>query len=188
MRAAAILALAAILGGAGTTLADGERWKADETRVCARVVEGLDGVEASFFVKAAPEACFQILADVTHLPEFMPGMKRIEVLERDGNAMVVRLIGDHGDLVQRRVADPPRRISWSLIRSAGLREMRGHWLIEPAQGGAVLRYALGVRPIVPVPTAIINWFQEKRLPELAHHVRLRIESGGHWIKPDYAGE
>lgn len=146
-------------------------------------IEGLEGVAARFFVRVPAETCYRLLSDVTRLPEFMPGMKHLDVLEAAGDTMVVRLTGDGGELVQRRIMEPPHRIRLVLVRAPGLKDLRGYWALEPVEGGTVVTYALAVRPAMPVPLKAVSWWQEKRLPELVRNVRHRLESGGRWSKP-----
>lgn len=162
-----------------------ERLKAGELITRPYSVEGMAGVEAIFWVNAPSESAYRVLCDSARLAEFMPNLSECTILESGEGFVVVRMLAEQGEMIQRRRYDPPNRISWKLIRAAGLRDVEGRWLIRPSSGGTVLSYAVAIQPTLPIPSVLIQAFQNRSLPALAHNVRARIESGGKWIKPDY---
>lgn len=162
--------------------ADIERMQHGETVVQDVNIEGVGGIRASFFVHAAPASAYAVLADTERLAEFMPGMKQCLILERLPHGCVVKMVGEGGEMVIRRINEPPHRIAWTLVQGTGLRQLNGSWQVEPSGKGSVLHYTLAVRPSLPIPQNLVTHFQGQRLPAMVHHVRNRIESGGTWTK------
>lgn len=156
-----------------------------ETIVKNIKIDGLSGIEASFFARAPLEVAYRVLSDTEHLAAFMPAMKECAVLQRGEGYAVVKLVGEGGELTQRRSSQPPDQISWTLIRSAVLRNLKGYWHMESVEGGTVLHYGLAVEPLVPVPTNVVIHFQQQKLPPLVENVRARVESRGKWTKPEF---
>jgi ribosome-associated toxin RatA of RatAB toxin-antitoxin module len=157
-----------------------------ETIVKDVMIDGVRGIEASFFARAPRDEAFRILADTERLPAFMPTMKTCQVILRGEGYAVVKLIGEGGELTQRRSNQPPDRIAWTLIKGGLLRSMKGYWRLEPLNGGTLLSYGIAVEPTIPVPNSVVIHFQQQRLPPLVENVRARIESHGKWTKPGYA--
>lgn len=164
---------------------DLERMYRGETVVQDVKLNDIGGIRASFFVHATPASAFAMLADTEHLAEFMPAMKSCTILERMAHGCVVKMEGDGGEMVIRRIYEPPHRITWTLVHGTGIKQLDGSWEVESAGKGAVLHYTLCVKPFLPIPQNLVTHFQGQRLPAMVHHVRSRIESGGTWAKPDY---
>ncbi|HEY9898479.1 MAG TPA: SRPBCC family protein [Pantanalinema sp.] len=183
----AVLLSCLSLASASSALTDDEQAKLmrGETIVKNIKIEGLSGIEASFFAKAPLEVAYRILADTEQLAAFMPSMKECVILQRGEGYVVVKQIGDAGELTQRRTALPPDEIRWTMIHSPGLRNMKGYWHLEALDGGTVLSYGLAVEPVVPVPSSVVIHFQQQKLPPLVANVRARIESRGKWTKPEF---
>lgn len=163
------------------------RLAAGETITRPYAAAGMSGVEAVFWVDAPPATAFRVLSDTPHLAEFMPNLAACTILEAGDGYAVVKLDSEQGEMVQRRTYEPPRRISWRLVRANALKDVQGRWLVEPARGGTVLSYAVAIQLAWPVPMVLVRAFQNRSLPALVRNVRARIESGGTWVKPGYEG-
>ncbi|MNY03767.1 Polyketide cyclase / dehydrase and lipid transport [compost metagenome] len=148
-------------------------------------IDGLNGIEASFFAKAPPEVAYRVMADVDQLAAFMPSLKECVVLQRGDGYAVIKQIGEGGELTQRRSLYPPDEIRWTLIQSPMLRQMKGYWRMKPLEEGTVLSYGLAVEPKVPLPSNVVVHFQQQKIPPLVENVRARIESRGKWTKPEF---
>lgn len=178
-----LLILWATAAGAWTAR-EGDRLLSGETLLTDRTVADIKGVSASFFVKAdADEAC-RVLTDYERMPEFMPNMDAIEVLEREGNRSKVRMKGPHGEMITVRQREG-RQIRFHLVSAPMIKTMEGSWSFEPFSEGCIVTYTVAVRPSVPVPEFITLHLQRQSLPELISHVRRRLENGGTWRKPGF---
>lgn len=184
--AATLLALTT-LAPAARAAADDEhaRLMRGETIVKSIKIDGMNGIEASFFARAPLDVTYRVLTDYEHLPDFMPEMKECVVLQRGEGYAVLKMVGDGGELTQRRSVQPPDQISWTLIHSVMLRNLKGYWHLTPAEGGTVLHYGLALVPKVPLPGNVVAHFQQQKLPPLVANVRARVESGGKWTKPEF---
>lgn len=166
--------------------ADRAKVVAGQTMVFPLHESGMAGIEAVFWVHASPALAFQVLDDTRRMVEYMPAMKACTVLESGPGYVVAKMVGDAGELVERRLSHPPDRIDWTLVHGTGLRNLEGHWLLELSSGGTLLHYAVVVQPALPIPEAVVSYFQNRNLPAMVSNVRARIESGGTWVKPEYA--
>ncbi len=161
------------------------RLKAGETITRPFAIEGMNGVEALFWVDAPPDSVFRILSDTPRLAEFMPNLSQCTVIEQGDHFAVVKMQSDQGEMVQRRMYQPPYRVNWRLVKASGLKDVKGRWLIEPVAHGTILSYGVAIQTTFPVPQALVDAFQSRSLPALVHNVRARVESGGKWVKPEF---
>jgi uncharacterized membrane protein len=100
-------------------------------------LEGTRSIE----IAAPVERCFAIAADLDRVPEWHGAMKRVEVLERDGDGRAT-LVESEIDATVARVRvrlrfsyDDPRGLQWT--REGGdLRSLLGSWRFEE-RGGAL---------------------------------------------------
>ncbi len=145
--------------------------------------DGMVGVETRFKVHVAPEEAYRLLSDVEHMADFMPSLRTCEILDRQGKAIILRMKADLGELVQRRIHEPPGAIRWTLVSSPMLKRMRGGWTIEPDGEGTRLTYRVLVESSIPSPPSMVRWTQAQALPSLVRNVRMRLESHGAWRKP-----
>jgi len=143
----------------------------------------MSGTETLFWVKAPVNACYAVLSDTAHLQEYMPACNQSIILSQHPGYTEVKLTSNMGEIIERRHLEPPFGVTWVLVRGTALKDMKGEWAIEPDQGGCILRYAVLVRPAIPLPGSLVNFFENKNLPDMVRNVRARIESGGRWAKP-----
>ncbi len=145
--------------------------------------DGMVGVETWFNVRVSPKEAYRLLTDVEHMAEFMPSLRTCEVLERQGQAVILRMKADLGELVQRRIHEPPGAIRWTLVSSPMLKRLKGGWTIEADGEGSRLTYRVLTESAVPSPPALVRWSQTQGLSSLVRNVRMRLESHGTWRKP-----
>lgn len=119
---------------------------------------GAGGGTAVALVPASVEQVWAVLTDYPGHPRYYPNVVAAEVLERDGQRVLVRYTVRIGifsfNFHMHKVADAVgRRIEWQLAqdRSNGLlRENSGYWLVEARPGGgSQVTYAIGVRSYLP---------------------------------------
>lgn len=183
--ALAAVALAPVAGHATINSTDRAKLQRGESVIREVSRDDMPGVEAMFMVHAPVEACYAVLADTARLQEYMPACRASSILARGHGYVDVKLVGDMGEIVERRHLEPPARVYWTLIRGTALSDMHGEWLVQPVDHGSMLRYTVVVRPTIPLPSHLVNFFENKNLPDTIRNVRARIESGGKWAKPGY---
>lgn len=109
----------------------------------------LDGSRA-LEISATPERCFAIAADLDRVPEWHGAMKRVVVVERDGDGRAT-LVESEMDATVARVQmhlrfsyDPPTGVRWTR-ESGDLRSLDGSWHFEARDDGmTVATYTLEI--------------------------------------------
>lgn len=83
---------------------------------------------------------FDLINDVQHYPEFVPGCAAAEVLERGPDSLRARLTVGNGPLrtsfVTRNRLQPPHVIDMTLDEGP-LKSLVGRWLLTPVAAGQV---------------------------------------------------
>ena len=184
----ALLFLAALVAPAIALEADeARRLEAGELGVMRHEVPGrsVPRVEARALVQAPPEKVWPIIADVAHYKDWMPRVLESEVVSREGDEIVSRLVLDmpfpFGDLTSLttvvHTVEPGRLYKrvWRL-RGGDFLENAGSWTLEPHAEGRATRitYEILSEPNVPLPSFILESAQRTSLPELFTRLRDRV--------------
>jgi ribosome-associated toxin RatA of RatAB toxin-antitoxin module len=99
-------------------------------------------IRRSALVPVPPQRMFELINDIEHYPQFVPGCHAAEVLERQGNLLRARLTVGTGALrtsfTTRNQLEPHRHIQMDL-EEGPFRSLTGRWTLEPLQmaGGEV---------------------------------------------------
>jgi ribosome-associated toxin RatA of RatAB toxin-antitoxin module len=154
------------------------RMKAGETVVRDLAVPDGGGVVASFFVAAPAAVAREVLWETERFPEFMPGSRRVRLLEHSASRQVAEMVGGEGPISVRIVSErrlEPRGIVW---RSVGgdVKRNDGAWTFEPTPGGTLVTYQVHLTPRGPVPGGVVTFLQKQALPAMIRAVRRRIEA------------
>lgn len=184
-----ILSLAIMPPSAWAALAVPLAWSPEalaELRHQPQITRRSHGVTATFFVAASAPLAYGILTDHARLPEFMPNLDSCRVIRKGPSWAEVEMRNARGAMVLRREFEPPRRITWKLVKGAMLRRVDGSWTLEAVDGGTVLTYDSEVEPAVPVPRFLIQAIQQDSLEALVVNVKQRIDSHGTWTKPGHS--
>jgi uncharacterized protein YndB with AHSA1/START domain len=112
-------------------------------------VADLEG-SRSIEIAAPVERCFEIAADLDHVPEWHGAMTAVEVLERDSDGRAT-LVESEMDASVTRVHmrlrfsyDEPRGLRWTR-ESGDLRSLDGSWRFqESGNGGTLATYKLEI--------------------------------------------
>ncbi|MEA2315908.1 MAG: hypothetical protein QOD44_97 [Solirubrobacteraceae bacterium] len=143
----------------------------------------------SIEVDAPPQACFDALTDIDHLPEWQTAVCDAEVLERDaqGRASVVEYVVDaRFKKVRYRLRqsyDPPRVVRSEYL-GGDFRDFAGEWrFLERPGDRTKVELDLRIDPgrFVPGPlrAAISDAVMRRALRDLKAHVeRARVAAGG----------
>lgn len=155
-----------------------KRVRAGETLVSDVAVKEGGSLKAVFFVAAPLAVAREVLWDQERFVEFVPDMKSVKVLERQGNRQVVEISGGRGPVTVTYVADrllEPDRISWKSVRG-DVKRNDGSWSLAPVPGGTVVTYQVHVVPHGPVPGYVVGYLQKQALPGLIKAIKQRIEA------------
>lgn len=134
-------------------------------------------------VRAPPASVFQVITDYQRYPEFLPELRRVEVVSRnrnDGVAVVrfeVQLIV-HVEYTLRLVEDPPFQVSWSLAAGKMLERNDGRWLLTPVEANQTnVSYELDVQLAGQIPKSISSRLMGDTLPQMLARFAARAEAG-----------
>ena len=127
----------------------------------------------------------EVILDLESYPEFLPEVKKVEVLERSDDAIkatfwvAVDVGGVHVDsqyTVDYVIGD--EEISWTLDSSPDLTENRGSWRLEEGddEDETIAHYEAEIVTSLPIPEAVQLMFAEKELPKLMELFQDRAES------------
>ncbi|MGI5337450.1 SRPBCC family protein [Streptomyces sp. CA-181903] len=96
---------------------------------------------SSITIEASPAEVMAVIADFDRYPAWTGEVKQAEVLERDerGRAAKVRLVLDAGAIKDDHTLayswPDEHTVSWSLVKSAMLRQLDGSYSLKPVAGG-----------------------------------------------------
>jgi ribosome-associated toxin RatA of RatAB toxin-antitoxin module len=115
------------------------------------------GGTAVALVRAAPERVWPVLVDYRGHPRYYPRVVSAELVEADAQHALVRYEVGVGPFsfgfYMIKYPDPVRRrVEWHLDPNRPnnfFRENTGYWQVDPAEGGSLVTYAIGVRTILP---------------------------------------
>jgi hypothetical protein len=108
---------------------------------------------SSAVVDASIAACWAVVADVEHAPEWQHGFERLDVVQRDeqDRPVICDTVNDAKiTKVRCRVRmsyEPPRRLAWTRVQSDDLDAIDGSWELEElGDGRTQVTYRLSVDP------------------------------------------
>jgi carbon monoxide dehydrogenase subunit G len=119
-------------------------------------------VRASADLQADPAAVWAVISDYDHLAEFIPYMRSSQVLQRDGDRLLVQQKGDLSFLffhqaveVRLAVVESGQRLIVARAVGGNLREMEGRYaLVELPSGAVRLTYSAVLVPDFAVPPVV----------------------------------
>jgi ribosome-associated toxin RatA of RatAB toxin-antitoxin module len=140
--------------------------------------DGVQGLRATFLVRAAPDAVLQALWDVRRFRSVFPDIESVHLeRERGDSSTDVRFVvsvalAKVSYTLRRDLARATRTITWQSI-AGDLRSVRGSWAIQAASEPGVSRVVytsfVDVGPLVP--TAWLRDLALARANQLADRVR-----------------
>lgn len=124
--------------------------------------------------EVSAEKIFQVLKDYETYPEFMDGVSRVEVVERNGNKAKVKY---HINLIKKfsyvldLVEEGPHKLSWSFDSGDLFKINSGHWsLKENTDGTTDVTYKVDVDFKVMVPGMVSKKLIGSNLPSMMQSV------------------
>ena len=121
---------------------------------------GIHRAERSLEIDAAPPQCFEAITDYETFAEWQDAVKSAEVVERRPDGAVVDFAVDakFREVTYRLDYhhEPPGRVWWEFVHGKGVEHVEGEFTFEPAKGGTLATYRLGIDPGVPVPGLIVR--------------------------------
>lgn len=133
-------------------------------------------------VQADPDACWAVLLDVESYPSWVPDLKSVGVLERDGEGrgLVVEFraagFGRSTTYSLRYDHDEPRRLGWQLEQGDVERAIDGAYILQPVDGGTKITYELSIDLKVPMPGFVKRRAEERIIRAALPQLKARVEA------------
>lgn len=141
-------------------------------------------VTSSAMVDAPPAAVWRLLTDYDHLADYLPNLKSVRVVSRDGDTVILDQVGTARFLffsqsirlrvlVQERAPD---QIDISLIEG-DMKVFRASWKLSPLAGAAGTRldYQANIVPKFDVPGVVGTSVVKKDIARMMTAVLMRLE-------------
>ncbi len=132
-------------------------------------------------VRSSPDRCFEVAANVENYPEWVGGVREVEVLDRDDQGRPARatLVMD-AIIRQIKVTllydyDPPRTIRWTAEPGQDIRELDGSYEFHEIEKGTEVVYMLRVVPSFNVPGFLRNQAEKQIVGMALRGLRSRVE-------------
>ena len=139
-------------------------------------------------IDAPPERVWKHIDNAPRYPEFMPRVKAVQELSRNGNDIRTRVTVDmpfplkNMSAVTRakHTVEPGVRYerAWTL-EEGDYHVNEGSWVFVPFEGDpnrTLATYQVHVLPKIPIPKAIQSMVQEKAMPKLIEALRERAKT------------
>jgi ribosome-associated toxin RatA of RatAB toxin-antitoxin module len=140
----------------------------------------MPGASRSVIINAAMEKVFSVITDYEKYSQFLPEVKRISISDREGNKVQVHYELELIKTIRYTLQleeQPPRKVSWSLVKGEWMRQNQGAWTLEPVgptrtQATYSIEMVLG--PLVP--RSVVNALVDTSLPRMLEAFKRRVET------------
>lgn len=139
-----------------------------------------EGTFSQLEIDAAPEALYEVAADVGVYPEWATGVKEVEVLELDAEGRVDRarfvLEGFIKEIeyVLKYTHEFPNSLSWYAEESDDLKMLEGSYTFTPVDGSTEVVYSLTVEPKFTIPGFIRRQAEKQIVTTALRGLRKRV--------------
>ena len=143
-----------------------------------------EGTFSTLEIDAAPEALYDVAADVASYPEWATGVKEVEVLELDESGRVSRarfvLEGFVKEIeyILEYTHDRPNVLSWVAEASDDLKMLEGSYQFTTLDDATEVVYSLAVEPNFTVPGFLRRQAERQIVTTALRGLRKRVTGGG----------
>ncbi len=134
-------------------------------------------------VAAAPQRCFEIVADLERYPEWAADIKEVEVKERDDQGrpqLVTFRVAAFGRSTTQTLtydySDAPHSLSWKLTHGDITTKFDGSYVFDPGESGTDVTYHLEAELRVPIPGFIKIRATSRIMATAMRELKARVES------------
>ena len=142
----------------------------------------MEGTIRSSETTAAPEAVFDVAADLAAYPEWTTGVTDVEILETNDEGLAERARFRVEGFIKRisyelvYEYDRPNRISWTAVPGDDIAAMEGYYEFRTRErGGTEILYALRVDPAFTVPWFLRRQAEKQIVTNALRGLRRRAE-------------
>ena len=143
-----------------------------------------EGTFSTLEIDAAPEAVYDVAADVASYPEWATGVKEVEVLEIDeiGRVNRARFVLEgfvrEIEYVLEYDHDRPNVLSWVAEASDDLKMLAGSYQFTSLDDATEVVYSLTVEPNFTVPGFLRRQAERQIVTTALRGLRKRVTEGG----------
>ncbi len=150
-----------------------------DVKVAAR--DGLYHVTATFSVSQSASVAFAVLTDYEQIPRFMPDVRKSQVLERRGGAIVVEQEAvAHMMMFSKRlhlvleIEEAPHVIQFQDRCGQSFERYEGAWRISEGEAQVQIGYALTAKPKFDVPEFLLKRLLKRDAQTMIERLRGEI--------------
>ncbi len=138
----------------------------------------------SIDVRATPEACFEVAADIAAYPDWATGVRSTEVLEETSEGRVHRATFVIDGMVKEieysltYQYDFPTEMTWSADPGDDIKELEGSYRFEIVDPDHTrVTYALRAEPAFSIPGFLRRQVEKQIVTTALRGLRTRVEAG-----------
>ena len=134
----------------------------------------------SIEIEGTPQDCYAVITDFENYPRFLDEVKRVRILETDGDgwkvSYTVQVVKKAQYTLQHKGV-PGELLSWTLVEGF-FESNSGQWTLEPLEGGerTLATYLIDLELSGSVSDKILQSLTEKALPKMLKAFKTRIEN------------
>ena len=143
-----------------------------------------DSTIQSIEIDATPQACFDVAAGLEDYPEWASEVKRVEVVERDGEGRPLAVDLTIDAMIKQITTrfhytyEAPTSMSWTADPNSDIKELEGSYEFTEVDGGTSVVYALRVTPAFTIPGFLRRQAEKQLVGTALRGLRKRVESLG----------
>lgn len=139
------------------------------------------GAMAGILVNSPVEKVFEVLKDVSKFHLFMPSVEKVEIIEEKENLQIVRFYVKKAFVsisyaLKREIDGKAMEIRW-INYDDTFQLIRGFWKLKPFDGKTKVIYYTYIKPGFMIPQFIVDYLEERSLPDMLTAVKNRVEKG-----------
>ncbi|MBI4127037.1 MAG: SRPBCC family protein [Deltaproteobacteria bacterium] len=138
-------------------------------------------IERSMLLRASPEQCYNVIADIESYPRFLPTIKAVNILRKGKGWCEATFTVD---LLKRleytvRVSfSSPSEVRWTLVKGDMMTQNDGGWMLSPeGKGKTKATYSMDVAFSTWIPQTMVASVVASGLPDMFERFQKRIEKG-----------
>jgi ribosome-associated toxin RatA of RatAB toxin-antitoxin module len=139
--------------------------------------------EGSIDIAATPAVILGVVSDFDAYPEWAGMVKKIEVLERDGDGRGTKVrfdvsaVGMNGWYVLNYdYSQGEKAVSWTFLEGSPMKDLQGEYVLEPAGNGTHVTYRAAVEIGIPMIGFVKRQVNKMIIDTALKGLKKRVES------------
>jgi ribosome-associated toxin RatA of RatAB toxin-antitoxin module len=136
-------------------------------------------------IEASPAQIMEAIADFEAYPDWVDGIKKAEVRERNANGRPTDVAFDFSAMgftasytLRYEYESDDRGVKWTTVEASGaVKDVQGEYVLEPLNGDTEVTYRLTVELGVPVPGFLKRQGDKRAIKTALEGLKKRVEQG-----------